>query len=200
MKLYADTPVRRNVQIGGDLFALLVIVLTIWLGITLHEQVMELRAPGDGLVTAGTGLRTTFDSAADNADDVPLVGGALARALHTGSGAGARLADAGQWQIDAVIHLAWWLTAILITLPLGLLLLTWLPMRWRFVRRATAGVRLRAMGEAGTDLLALRALTTQRLPRLASAGDVAGGWRDRDPEVLAVLARWELERIGLHAH
>ncbi|GHF33105.1 TRAP-type C4-dicarboxylate transport system permease small subunit [Amycolatopsis bartoniae] len=199
MKLYAERPTRRTAQAVADLLALLLTAFAVWLGLTAHEQVLKLQAPGDGLVDAGSSLTRTFDSAADNADDVPLLGKALAGALHTGSAAGTKLADAGQWQIEAVGQLAFWLAAVLIAVPVLFLLVTWLPLRWRFVRRATAGVRLRDLGEAGQDLLALRALTHQGLSRLASAGDVTTGWRERDPDVLARLAHWELERLGLHA-
>lgn len=199
MKLYADRPLRRTVQGVSDVWAVLFTAFAVWLGTSVHEQVLKLRAPGDGLVDAGDGLTHTFDSAADNADDVPLIGNALAGALHTGSAAGATLSDAGRWQIDAVGGLAFWLAVVLIAVPVLFVLVTWLPLRWRFVRRATAGVRLRALGPAGRDLLALRALTTERLPRLAAAGDVATGWREGDPGTLAKLARWELERLGLHA-
>lgn len=199
MKLYADRPLRRTLQGVSDVWAVLFTAFAIWLGLTVHEEVMKLRAPGDGLVDAGGTLTHTFDSAADNADDVPLIGKALAGALHTGSAAGTKLSDAGHWQIDAVGDLAFWLAAVIIAVPVVFVLLTWLPLRWRFARRATAGVRLRTLGIEGQDLLALRALTTQRLPRLVAAGDVATGWRERDPDTLARLARWELERLGLHA-
>ncbi|GAA5167867.1 hypothetical protein [Amycolatopsis dongchuanensis] len=197
MKLYAELPVRRTTQAVSDLVAVLLTVLAVWLGLTVHDEVLRLQAPGTGLVDAGSSLARTFDSAADHADDVPLVGGALAGALHSGSAAGTKLADPGQWQIDAVGQLAFWLAAALISVPVLFLLVTWLPLRWRFARRATAGVRLRALGDEGRDLLALRALTGQGLPRLAAAGDVTSGWRDRDPEVLARLAGWELARLGL---
>ena len=197
MKLYADRPFRRAVQMTGDLFALALTVFAVWLAVEVHTQVMRLRTPGDRLIDAGSGLRGTFDSAADKADNVPLVGEALAGALHSGSDAGLKLADAGRWQVDAVGNLALWMAVILIAIAVVFLLATWLPLRWRFVRRASAGVRLRGLGEAGHDLLALRALATQPLPRLAEAGEVSAGWRDRDPAVIAMLARWELERLGL---
>ncbi|HEV7980191.1 hypothetical protein [Amycolatopsis sp.] len=199
MKFYADRPIRRTAQVVADLGALLLAVFAIWLGTEVHSQVMQLRAPGDGLIDAGTGLRGTFDSAADNADDVPLVGDALAKALHTGSDAGAKLSQAGQWQVEAVTDLALWMAVILIAIPIVFLLITWLPLRLRFVRRATAGVHLQRLGEEGYDLLALRALVTQPLPRLAKAGEVTTGWRNQDPAVIKKLARWELERLGLEA-
>jgi TRAP-type C4-dicarboxylate transport system permease small subunit len=197
MKFYADRPLRRTAQVLADFFALMFTAFAIWLAVEVHTQVMKLRAPGDGLIDAGSGLRNTFDSAANHADDVPLVGKALAGALHTGSDAGNKLSDAGRWQIEAVTNLALWMAVILVAIPVLFLLVTWLPLRWRFVRRATAGLRIRGLGEQGYDLLALRALATQPLPRLAKAGEVTAGWRDHDPAVIRKLARWELERLGL---
>jgi hypothetical protein len=199
MKLYADCPFRRTAQLVADLFAVGFAAFAVWLAVEAHGQVLGLRNPGDRLIDAGSGLRSTFDSAADNADGVPLIGKALAGALHTGSDAGLKLSEAGRWQIDAVENLALWLAVILIVVPFLFLLVTWLPWRWRFVRRASAAVRLRALGEVGHDLLALRALVTQPLPRLVAAGEITEGWRNRDPAVIATLARWELERLGLNA-
>ncbi|WP_436497134.1 hypothetical protein [Actinokineospora sp. HUAS TT18] len=198
MKLYADHPIRRARQLGADLVALVILLAAVWLATEVREQVLRLRAPGQGLVDAGNGLRGTFDSAADNADDVPLVGRQLADALHTGSAGGARLSEAGQWQIEAVESLAFWLTVALIAVPATLLLIVWLPRRVRYVREADAAVRLRDQGPAGQDLLALRALMTQPLSRLASAGPVGEGWRTGDPATVAGLATRELRRLGLH--
>jgi hypothetical protein len=67
MKLYADRPFRRAVQMTGDLFALALTVFAVWLAVEVHTQVMRLRTPGDRLIDAGSGLRGTFDSAADKA-------------------------------------------------------------------------------------------------------------------------------------
>ncbi|MDT8913785.1 hypothetical protein [Amycolatopsis sp. PS_44_ISF1] len=197
MKVYADRPARRAAQLVADLFALGLTASAIWLAVRVHTEVMRMRAPGDGLVDAGSGLRGTFDSAAGKAGDLPLVGGALAGALHTGSAAGAELVDAGQWQISAVTDLAWWMAALVVALPVVFLLVSWLPLRWRFARGATAAARLRREGEAGLDLLALRALVTRPLPRVAKAGELTTGWREHDPEVIHRLAGWELRRHGL---
>jgi TRAP-type C4-dicarboxylate transport system permease small subunit len=197
MQLYAERPIRRTAQLVSDLLALLLVVVAVWLGTSVYDEVMKLRAPGDGLVDAGTGLRGTFDSAANSAGGLPLIGDALAKALHGGSDAGTKLADAGRWQIEAVENLAWWMAAIIIALPVLALVVTWLPLRWRFTRRATAAARLRALGDEGLDLLALRALTTQPLRRLASVGEVATGWRQRDRDIIEKLAGHELASQGL---
>ena len=197
MQLYAERPIRRTAQLVSDVLALVLVVLAGWLGTSVYDQVMKLRAPGNGLVDAGTGLRGAFDSAANTAGGIPLVGDALAKALHGGSNVGTKLTEAGHWQIEAVENLAWWMAAIIIALPVLTLLVTWLPLRWHFTRRATAAAQLRALGDEGLDLLALRALTTQPLGRLAKSGGLATGWRERDQDVIEKLAGHELARHGL---
>lgn len=197
MLLYAERPIRRTTQLVSDLLALLLVVFAVWLAVNVYDEIMKLRAPGDGLVDAGNGLRGTFDSAANSAGGLPLIGDALAKALHGGSDAGMKLADAGKWQIEAVQDLAWWMSALIIAIPLLALVVTWLPLRWHFARQATAAARLRELGDEGLDLLALRALATQPLSHLTSGGKVATGWRERDPEVIRDLARRELRRNGL---
>jgi TRAP-type C4-dicarboxylate transport system permease small subunit len=197
MKVYADRPARRTAQLLADLFALGLTAAAVWLAVQVHTEVMRMRAPGDGLVDAGSGLRSTFDSAAGKAGGIPLIGDALAGALHTGSAAGTKLADAGHWQIDAVTDLAWWMAVFVVALPVVFLLVSWLPLRWRFTRGATAAARLRRQGEDGLDLLALRALVTRPLPRVAKAGELTAGWRKHDPAVIDRLAGWELRRHGL---
>jgi hypothetical protein len=44
MKLYADRPSRRAVQMTGDLFALALTVFAVWLAVEVHTQVMRLSA------------------------------------------------------------------------------------------------------------------------------------------------------------
>ncbi|MET7996004.1 hypothetical protein ABZU76_34465 [Amycolatopsis sp. NPDC005232] len=197
MKVYADRPVRRTAQVLSDVFAVGLLAFALWLAVRVYDEVMRLRAPGDGLVDAGSGLRATFDAAADKAGQVPLIGHPLADALHSGSAAGTELADAGRWQITAVEDLAWWLAVLVVSVPLVFLLVSWLPLRWRFTRGATAAVRLRRQGAEGLDLLALRALVTRPLPRKVRAGDLTTGWRERDPDVVAELAARELAHHGL---
>ncbi|WP_018685066.1 hypothetical protein [Actinokineospora enzanensis] len=197
MKIYADRPARRGAQLLADAAAVLVVVLSVWLALHVRDTVLDLRAPGDRLIDAGTALRGTFDTAAAKAEELPLVGDALARALRPGSDAGTRIMDAGWRQIAAVENLAFWLTFVLVAVPVVLVLTTWLPLRVRYARQATGALRLRALGAAGHDVLALRALATQPLGTLADTGPVAGGWRTGDPAAIRVLADLELHRLGL---
>ncbi|AHH98043.1 hypothetical protein GCM10010174_05460 [Kutzneria viridogrisea] len=193
MKVYAERPTRFALQLASDLFAVALMITAGWLASDLYDEVMRLRAPGDGLVNAGTRIKGTFDSAANSALDVPLIGHSLARALDKGSDAGATLIAAGREQIAGIAELASWLTFGLIALPLLLLLLTWLPLRVRYLRRASAAARLRALGEPGLDLLALRALVNRPIAKPYATE----GWRERDREVIAELATLELRRHGL---
>ena len=187
MRLYAETPARFARQAAADVAAALFLLLAVWVALEVRDGVLLLRAPGDGLTTAGDAIGGAFASAADSARRVPLVGDDLAGALGTGTKAGAGLAEAGRRQVEAVLTLAFWLTAALIAVPALAVALIWLPPRLRFVREATAAARLRASGDSGRDLLARRALVTLPLTRLSRLD-----WDD--PDTLAAL---ELHRLGL---
>ena len=82
-------------------------------------------------------------------------------------------------------------------IPILIVSAFFLPLRWRFARRATAGARFIDAAE-DLDLFALRALARQPMHVLARVSDdPAGAWRDRDPEVVRELARIELRSSGL---
>ncbi|SES47320.1 hypothetical protein [Actinokineospora terrae] len=197
MKLYAERPDRVLRQLLADVTAVVVAVLAVWTALTVRDTVLALRAPGVRLVEAGNALQGTFNTAADKADPIPLAGDAMAEALRNGASAATRISDAGWRQIEAVQDLAFWLTVVLVAVPVAFLLVTWLPLRLRYARQATGAVRLRALGTPGHDLLALRALTTQPFTRLAKTGPLGDGWRSGDPEAVRVLAGLELRRLGL---
>ncbi|WP_258076883.1 MULTISPECIES: hypothetical protein [Thermobifida] len=76
----------------------------------------------------------------------------------------------------------------------------WLPVRLRWIRQASQARQLtRLPGEAGTRLLALRALTAAPVPALCRLhDDPAEAWRSGDERVVAELAALELRRLGLH--
>ncbi|GAA3005282.1 hypothetical protein [Actinokineospora diospyrosa] len=197
MKIYAERPQRLLRQVLADVAAVVVVALAVWFALTARETLLALRLPGDRLMDAGTALQGTFNTAADKADGIPLVGDSVAEALRGGAGAGARITDAGWRQVQAVETLAFWSTVLLVLVPIAVLLVAWLTPRLRYARQASGAVRLRALGEAGQDVLAARALTTQPFTRLAVAGPVARGWRSGDPEALRALAGLELRRLGL---
>jgi hypothetical protein len=96
-----------------------------------------------------------------------------------------------------VHNLAVTLVVLLLIVPLALVLFVWLPMRVRWIRRASYATALRA-GRSGRDLLALRALANQPLRRLA-------GHRARPGERVAgrrrlhcgLAGQLELRTLGL---
>ena len=197
MKPYADNPPRLAWQVAADVVALLWVVFWIWIAFTVRAVILDLRGPGERLVDAGTSLQNTFSGAADRADGIPVVGDALADALGGGTATGDALVEAGTTQIDGVESLAFWVTTVLILLPLLVLLVTWLPARLRYAREAGAVAELMRRGTHG-DLLALRALTGRRIHRLARLHiDPAGAWRRGDPDDIRALAELEMDQLGL---
>ncbi|MDX8047787.1 hypothetical protein SK571_00195 [Lentzea sp. BCCO 10_0798] len=196
MKWYADRPARFTRQLIADLLALAWVALWIWVATTVHDWVLQLRAPGDGLVNAGGSIRDVFTNAASKARGVPFVGEDLAGALGNGTQAGQTLTDAGNAQISVVQDSAFWLAAALVVVPVLFLLITWLPVRLRYARKAANTARLRDK----PDLLALRALTSLSPRQLSKFdGDPAVAWRTGDTDVIDELARRQLASVGVKA-
>jgi hypothetical protein len=104
---------------------------------------------------------------------------------------------AGQAAQDAVATLALVLAVVLVALPVGWLVLKWLPWRLRYAREAGAARRLLG-GTPDLEILAARAVATAPLPRLAALPKGTGAaWRGGDPAAVRALAGLELERLGL---
>jgi hypothetical protein len=127
-----------------------------------------------------------------------VVGDDVQKPFEGAGGAADNLAAAGRAQVEAVQTLAFWLGIAVALIPILIALAVYLPPRIRFVRRATAGRRF-LDSAADLDLFALRAMTNQPLHVLARVSDdPAGGWRERDPDVVRRLAALELKDCGLH--
>ena len=199
MKTYSDLPVRRARQVAGDLF----LVLWIWLWVSIADSVRDatlgLAKPGRQIDESATGLAGRLRDAGESISGVPLVGDDVQKPFEGAGGAADNLASAGRAQVEAVQTLAFWLGIAVALIPILIALAVYLPPRIRFVRRATAGKRF-LDSAADLDLFALRAMTNQPLHVLARVSDdPAGGWRDRDPDVVRQLAQLELRDCGLHA-
>ncbi|SDM40826.1 hypothetical protein SAMN04488074_12132 [Lentzea albidocapillata subsp. violacea] len=196
MKWYADRPARFTRQLIADLLAAAWIATWIWVATTAHDWVLELRAPGDGLVNAGGDIRDVFTNAAAKAKGVPFVGEDLAGALGNGTKAGETLTSAGNAQISVVQDSAFWLATAIVVIPVLFLLITWLPIRLHYARKAASTARLRDK----PDLLALRALTSLSSRQLSKFdGDPAVAWRTGDTDVIDELARRQLASVGVKA-
>ncbi|ROO61710.1 hypothetical protein EDC02_3660 [Micromonospora sp. Llam0] len=197
MQIYADRFPRAARQLATDLIVVVWVYLWIRAATWLHDRVGELAGAGRTLENAGTGLADNLADVGGRVGRVPLVGDELTGPFEQAAGAARSVAAAGQEQQDLVGELALVLAATMLVFPLGLVLFGWLPLRVRWIRRASAAARLRGV-PAGSDLLALRALTTRPLGTIAALGpDVAAGWRRGDPAVTDALAELELRALGL---
>jgi len=197
MNLYSDFGPRRTRQIIGDVIALAAIAAWVWLGVTVFQLVMNLSTFGKQMEDAGAGFEQTMTEVGENLGGVPLIGGGIRAPFDGASQAGGALESAGQSQQLAVSQLATGLGIGIAALPILMILVLWLVPRIRFARRAS---RARAMvdAEAGVDLLALRALATQKIAALATVGpDPMAAWRRGDETVMRALAQLELRSAGV---
>jgi hypothetical protein len=197
MRFYAERPGRAALQLLADLLAVGWVTLSVLVARAAHDLVLRLQEPARALAGAGESISGAFGDAARTAQDVPFVGGDLARALSPGTDAGTSLATAGQEQVEAITTVAAG-TAVTIVL-LGALpaLLVWLPLRLRYARLARSAVAARAVD---SDLLALRAIARRPVRHLLDvAPDPASAWRRDDRSVVHDLAALELRSLGLRA-
>ena len=197
MKLYADAPGHRSRQVVGDVLLALWVAVWIKLALVVHDATLALAAPGEQIERAGTGLAGRLRDAGSSVGGIPLVGDDV-RAPFDGAGDAAdQIAAAGSAQVEAVHTLAFWLGLAVAAIPILVLLAVYFPLRWKFVREATAGQRFVDSG-SDVDLFALRAMANQPLHRLARiSDDPVGAWRDGDPAVVRALALLELRDVGL---
>ena len=197
MKLYADTPGRRELQLVGDLGVAVWVVVWIWLGTVVHDAVMGLATPGRELDAAGSSLADRLRDAGSTVGDIPYVGDDAGRPFDGAGSSADQLAAAGRSQVAAVETLAFWLGLAVALIPVLIAVAVYLPPRIRFVRHATAGQRF-LDSAADLDLFALRAMTHQPLHVLAKvSSDPAEAWRRKDPDVVRRLAALELKAVGL---
>ncbi|MET9676060.1 hypothetical protein ABZY68_23650 [Streptomyces sp. NPDC006482] len=199
MRLYAQTPARRNRQVLVDLLAMALIATAVWAAFVVRETIMLLAEPGRKAESSGESLARELGNAGDAASDVPLIGGVLKKPLHAAADAGSGLADAGVSLQETVTQVANVITTALIVVPVLFVLLLWLPPRLLWIRRSST---LRRLAEApgGADLLALRALTgppgaLAKLP--APPGGWADAWRRGDRQAVTDLSAVALKRVGL---
>lgn len=197
MKLYSDFGPRRTRQIIGDVLALAAIAAWAWLGVTVYQLVENLSAFGVQMEEAGAGFKQTMTEVGDTLGGVPLIGGGIRAPFDGASGAGGALEAAGQSQQVAVNQLATGLGIGIAALPILTILVLWLVPRIRFARRAGRAKAIVKSG-AGIDLLALRALATQKISALTTVDpDAMAGWRRGDETVMRALAQLELKSSGV---
>ncbi|MFY1672602.1 hypothetical protein ACN27G_21985 [Plantactinospora sp. WMMB334] len=197
MKIYADRIPTAARQVLTDLLVVAWVYLWIRAAMWLHDLVQKLAVPGRKLEGAGGGLADNLADAGGKVGRLPVVGDELTSPFEKAAGAARAMADAGREQQELVGELALALSLALLVFPLGVVLLGWLPLRVRWMRRAAAAKALRS-APAGRDLLALRALANQPIRRLTRIDpDVAQAWRRGDVGAVEALAALELRALGL---
>jgi hypothetical protein len=197
MRFYAERPGRFLLQLLADVFVVLWVFLCVEVGRAAREVVLQLQSPANTLTDAGDGIRGAFDNAARTAGQIPFVGGDLANALGAGTGAGDSIAGAGRDLAGTVASIATGTMVGIIVLGVLPVLLSWLPLRLRYARKAGSAAEVRAVD---TDLLALRAMTNRPVRRLLRVSpDPAAAWRRDDREVVHALAALELRSLGMKA-
>lgn len=143
MRIYPDIPRRRLHVAARDALVVALLALFAWAGFAVHDAVDKLAILGTGVRDAGTSVEGAFDTAADNVESAPVVGGTLGDALRgAGEGTGGNVADAGRAGEDAVHQLADILGLTTFGIPALLLLLRYLPSRVGLARRLTAADRV----------------------------------------------------------
>jgi len=197
MRLYAQKPALRLRQLAADVGLLVWIVGWVIAARAVHGAVLLLAGPGRAVEDLGRSVGGSMESAAGAAEDVPLVGDELSAPFDALAEASGSVRGAGQSAQGAVDTLATILAVTLVVLPVGWLLLRWLPWRTRWLREATAADRLTGSA-ADLELLAARAMATAPLPELAALPPGTGAaWRAGDPAAVRALAALELDRLGL---
>jgi len=197
MHPYAQHPAVRLRQVAADVGMLAWVVVWVLVARAVHAAVLVLAEPGRAVEDLGRSVAGNMNSAADAAEGVPLVGDELAAPFGSLADASGAVSGAGRSAQDAVSTLAMLLAVVLVLLPVGWLMLRWLPARLRYAREAGAARRL-LTGTPELEILAARALATAPLPRLAALPAGTGArWRAGDPAAVRTLAELEAGRLGL---
>lgn len=194
MKLYAEVPYHRTRQILLDAAVAVWAVLWIRIGMWMNTLVNRLQGPGRSIEDAGAGIAGNLNSVSERVGGVPLVGDTLQSPFEAAARAGTVLQEAGQTHQDVIHTLALWLGILFAVIPIGYVLLRFLPARLRWIREASAAAHLRIDAE-DLQLFAIRAVATRPLYELRRACDDPAGCLARgEYEPLAAL---ELGALGL---
>ena len=197
MQLYARPSWRLTRQLAADAFVLAWAGAWWWAGRAVDGAIRALTGPARETARLTTDLSRQVTDAARQAGGVPVVGDGLRQRFDEMAGSLGQITASAHEQVAALERTALLLGWVTFLTPVALLVAVWLPRRLRFVTRAR--VTGRVVGRpGGTELLALRALTTQPLSELrAVSPDPVAGWRAGDAEGVARLADLELASAGV---
>ena len=148
-----------------------------------------------GTASAADEMAGRFHDIEGRIGAIPGVGGDLASPFRGAASAAESLAAAGRSQAEAVADVALLVGIAVLLIPVLLVSVLYVPVRIRFVRRASGARRL---AEADPALLALRALANQPLQALTQiSDDPVGAWRAGDPAVCEAIPRAPGDRIAI---
>lgn len=196
MALYSRRRGRRIRQLTADLLALGWLVGWAVVAAQVWQWLMQVAEPARQLAAAATRMRDDFIAAGRDASGVPVVGEQLRQPFESAAGSLGPMIDAALAQVRTLEQVAVVAGVLVFLLPAALVLVTWLPLRVRFVRRSRD---LQALLDSGADLdlLALRALATQPMRALAVIDpDPLGRWRAGQWDTILALADLELADAG----
>jgi hypothetical protein len=195
--MYADRLPTAVRQLLTDLLVVFWVYAWIRAGFWINDMVEKLGVPGQKLQEAGAGIAGNLGDIGGKVGRVPLVGDELTAPFNSAADAANSISEAGRQQQEVVENLALTMALLIVAVPLALVVLGWLPLRLRWMRRAAVAVKVRNE-PAGQDLLALRALATRPLNELSRLGpDIAQSWRNGDAAAVQALAALELKDLGL---
>lgn len=194
---YANTPGRLLAQLFSDAVVVVWSFLWVLVGLAVHAAVATIAEVGRQVQGGADGIAASLRSAGDSAGHIPLVGGAVRDPLTAAAGAALDIAGAGHHLDTTASWLAVMLAMAVAAPPTLGVVVPWLVLRIRFLRRKLT-VGALAATPAGAQLLALRALANRPLGRLtAVTPDPVGAWRAGDPHAIHGLAAIELRAAGM---
>jgi hypothetical protein len=205
MRLYPASPVARTRTATRDLVVLALLILFAWMGMKVHDGILELTAVGREIQDSGRAISATtrntagaidgaFASAGGAVDGVPLVGEQIAGALRdaprdatselraTGDEQGSNIVRLGVEQVRRTETAANWAGWLVFLLPSSMLLIWAIPYRAR--QMAAMSTAQRTMSGAPEHILAARAaysldFNTLRRYTPDPFGDLAAGRYDQ---------------------
>lgn len=197
MRFYAAPSWRLVWQILADVFVLAWTVAWWNLGRLVDATIHALAEPSRQVAAASQGLSSQLAEAGRSAAELPLVGDHLREPFDDMAGQVNGISEAAHQQVAGLEQAATLGGLLIFAIPVLLMVALWLPRRIRFAVRARD--TLAALNSPnGTDLLALRALSSQPLSDLTSvAADPVRAWRLGDAHALARLADLELISAGV---
>jgi hypothetical protein len=196
---YATTPGRLLAQLLSDAAVAVWAFAWVLVGVAVHRAVSTIAGVGQQVDSGAHGIADNLESAGHSAVRIPLVGGAVSKPLTAAGDAALDIAGAGHSLNTTATWLAVLLALAVVVPPVLAVMMPWLFLRIRFIRRKWTVTALAAT-PAGEQLLALRALTNRPLGKLTKVdADPVGAWRGEDPVAIRRLAALELRSAGLRA-